>query len=111
MWRGMAAVGDCAPHLPVPRLHTAWNGRGQGQAFRCLAGGNGRLAPKPPLFFSEGAKSGPKSLKQFCFNKCHEAHHIDQRNVLNTKMYVWWGPKTASFSRVKSGEKWPILAG
>ena len=34
------------------------------------------------------AKSGPKSRQNFSVNKCHEAHQIDQRNVLNTKMYV-----------------------
>ena len=34
------------------------------------------------------AKSGPRSRKQFSFNKCHKAHQIDQRNARNAKMCV-----------------------
>ena len=38
-------------------------------------------------FFSGGAKSGPKSRKNFeNFKKCCEAHQTDQRNVLNAYM-------------------------
>ena len=42
--------------------------------------------------------------------KCHEAHQIDQRNVLNAKMYVV-GAKNHFLSRVKSGENWPKFSG
>ena len=48
------------------------------------------LTPKPPNFFfllrSQKWSKIPK--KNFLAKKCQEAHQIDQRNVLNTKMYV-----------------------
>ena len=40
--------------------------------------------------------------KKIPFKKCHEAHQIDQRNVLITKIYV---------VGAKSGENWPKVAG
>ena len=55
-----------------------------------------------------------QNLENFFFKKCHETHQIDQRNVLNTKMYVGGGgggQKSLLFSRVKSGENWPNSAG
>ena len=54
---------------------------------------------KPTNFFLSGQKWSKISKKNF-FQKCHEAHQIEQRNVLNAKMYVegaknnfffqWW---------------------
>ena len=40
-----------------------------------------------------------------------KAHQIDQRNVLNAKMYVAGAKNHFFFSRVKSSENWPKLAG
>ena len=54
--------------------------------------------------------------QKISFNKRHEAHQIDERNLLNMKMYVV-GPKNppppphVSFFQgsqvVKNGQKWP----
>ena len=39
--------------------------------------------------------------------KCHEAHQIDQQNVLNAKMYVVGAKKHFFFSRVNIDQNWP----
>ena len=41
--------------------------------------------------------------KKFSFLKCHEAHQIDQHNVLNAKMYVVGDQEILSFPK---GQKW-----
>ena len=51
-----------------------------------------------------------KILKKISLKKCHEAHQIDQRNVLNAKMYVVGGKNPFSFQRSKVGkigQNWP----
>ena len=77
----------------------------------------GNLGAEATEFFSWGAKSGPKSRKPF-FQKCHEAHQIDQRNVLNAKMYVMGGggggKNHCFFQRskfVKIGQNWSAQFG
>ena len=54
---------------------------------------------KTPTFFLRAQKWSRIS------KKCHEAHQIDQRNVLNAKMYV------VGAKRVKIVENWSNLAG
>ena len=41
--------------------------------------------------------------KKFYFKRCHDAHQIDQPNVLNAKTYVV-GAKNHFFSEIKSGQ-------
>ena len=48
-----------------------------------------------------------KILKNFP-KKCHKAHQIDQRNVLNMKMYVVGANPPPLFVK---GQKWSNLAG
>ena len=48
--------------------------------------------------------------KKIAFKKkCHEAHQIEQRNVLHRKM--WWGSKITFFFQgskvVRIGQSWP----
>ena len=53
----------------------------------CPSDGKGEAAEAAdPL--SEGPKVVQTLQKTFPVTKCHEAHHIDQRNAPNTKMYV-----------------------
>ena len=64
--------------------------------------------PKPPNFFSKGPKVF-QNLEQIFFQRCHEAHEIDQRNALNAKMYVG-GPTVTFFQGsevVTIGKNWP----
>ena len=58
-----------------------------------------------PNFVLEGQKWS-KLWKAFPFKKRHEAHQIDWRNVLNTKMYVV-GVKNVLFFK---DQKWSKLA-
>ena len=55
---------------------------------------------------SEGPKVVQNLETEFTFRKRHKTHQIDQRNVLNVKMYAV-GAKNQLFN----GQNWPKLAG